>query len=80
MRILLYILLTTPRQEKLFLVLAVSEKFAGTKGGAGKRGGVRVVYFNSAAEKTWLLTLYAKNERENIPAHELKKIKEAING
>jgi len=42
--------------------------------------GVRVVYFNSAAEKTWLLTLYAKNERENIPAHELKKIKEAING
>ena len=50
------------------------------KGGTGKRGGVRVVYFNTAAEETWLLTMYAKNERENIPAHELKKIKEAIDG
>ena len=48
-------------------------------GGAGKRGGVRVIYFNSTSEKTWLLTLYAKNERENIPSHELRKIKEAIN-
>jgi hypothetical protein len=41
---------------------------------------VRIVYFNSAEEQTWLLTLYAKNEQENIPAHELKKIKEAISG
>ena len=49
------------------------------KEGGGKQGGVRVIYFNSSDEKTWLLTMYAKNERENIPAHELKKIKEAIN-
>jgi hypothetical protein len=49
-------------------------------GDTGKRGGVRVIYFNSTSEQTWLLTLYAKNERENIPSHELKKIKEAING
>ena len=55
-------------------------KVRGGKEGAGKRGGVRVIYFNSAAEETWLLTLYAKSERENIPAHELKRIKEAING
>ena len=47
---------------------------------AGKRGGVRVIYFNSSREETWLLTLYVKNERESIPAHELKKIREAING
>ncbi len=50
------------------------------KEGGGKQGGVRVIYFNSSDQKTWLLTLYAKNERENIPAHELKRIKEAING
>jgi len=50
------------------------------KEGAGKRGGVRVVYFNSTTTETWLLTLYTKNERESIPAHELKKIKEAIDG
>jgi hypothetical protein len=46
---------------------------------AGKRGGVRVIYFNSEIEETWLLTMYSKNEREVIPAHELKKIKDAIN-
>jgi len=45
---------------------------------SGKRGGVRVIYFNSQSNKTWLLTLCAKNEREIIPAHELKIIKEAI--
>ena len=84
----------TPKQYEDFVVHIANDPEAGEvvpgsggvrkirwdKGGAGKRGGVRVVYFNSAAEKTWLLTLYAKNERENIPAHELKKIKEAING
>jgi hypothetical protein len=47
---------------------------------AGKRGGVRVIYFNSEIEETWLLTIYSKNEREVIPAHELKKIKDTING
>ncbi len=46
--------------------------------GTGKRGGVRIIYFNSANQQTWLLTMYAKNERENIPSHELKNIKEAI--
>ena len=50
------------------------------KEGAGKRGGVRDIYFNSTNKETWLLTMYAKSERENISAHELKKIKEAING
>jgi putative transcriptional regulator len=29
-------------------------------------------------EEIWLLTLYAKNERATIPAHELRMIKEAI--
>jgi hypothetical protein len=28
----------------------------------------------------WMLTLYAKNEEENIPGHILKKIKEEIDG
>ena len=50
------------------------------KATSGKSGGVRVIYFNTAFKVTWLLTLYGKNERETIPAHELKKIKEAING
>ncbi len=51
------------------------------KEGKGKRGGVRVIYFfQSATDQVWLLKMYGKNERENIPAHELKQIKEAIDG
>jgi hypothetical protein len=49
------------------------------RAGSGKSGGVRVVYYNQLSqEEMWLLTLYAKNERATIPAHELKLIKEAI--
>ena len=45
----------------------------------GKSGGVRVIYYNQLVqEEIWLLTLYAKNERATIPAHELRRIKEAI--
>ncbi len=50
-----------------------------SKSGSGKSGGVRVVYFNTSLETLWLLTLYAKNERETLAPHELKRIKEAIN-
>ncbi|PPB80665.1 MULTISPECIES: hypothetical protein [Mycetohabitans] len=47
--------------------------------GSGKRGGVRVIYYNRLANgEIWLLTIYAKSARENIPDHTLKAIKEAI--
>lgn len=47
--------------------------------GHGKRGGVRVIYFNRlSAGEIWLLVLYAKSDAENIPAHVLRKIKEEI--
>ena len=49
------------------------------KFGVGKRGGIRIIYFNNRAGETWLLTLYAKNERENIAPHELEIIRNAIN-
>jgi hypothetical protein len=49
--------------------------------GRGKRGGIRVIYYlRSKQGQIWMLTLYAKNEEENIPAHILKKIKEEIDG
>ena len=44
--------------------------------GSGKRGGVRVVYCNMPMRETWLLTIYAKNEVEDIPAADLKTIRE----
>ena len=47
--------------------------------GRGKRGGLRVIYFlRLRYEEVWMLTLYAKNVADNIPAKVLKKIKEEI--
>ncbi len=47
--------------------------------GRGKRGGVRVIYFARAAKGViWMLTIYAKNETENIPAHVLRKIRQEL--
>jgi hypothetical protein len=47
--------------------------------GRGKRGGVRVIYYAKTAQRTiWMLTIYAKNVAENIPAHILRQIKEEI--
>ncbi|MBK8751667.1 MAG: transcriptional regulator [Candidatus Competibacteraceae bacterium] len=45
----------------------------------GKRGGVRVIDFNRLeCGEIWLLVIYAKAVRSNIPVHLLKAIKEAI--
>ena len=47
--------------------------------GRGKRGGTRIIYYWQRDDnEIWLLTIYAKNEAENIPAHILRKIKEAM--
>jgi hypothetical protein len=49
------------------------------RAGSGKRGGVRVIHFNRLERgEIWLLVIYAKAVRGNIPAHLLKAIKEAI--
>ena len=45
----------------------------------GKSGGIRVIYYwKQSANETWLLTLYAKNEKDSIPAHILKQIAQEI--
>ena len=47
--------------------------------GTGKRGGVRVIYFpRLAAGEIWLLLVYAKSVKNDIPAHLLKAIREEI--
>lgn len=49
--------------------------------GRGKRGGIRVIYYlRLRSGQVWMLTLYAKNVSENIPARFLKKIREEIDG
>ncbi len=47
--------------------------------GTGKSGGVRVIYFARLANgELWLLVIYSKSVRGNIPAHILKSIREVI--
>ena len=44
--------------------------------GRGKRGGIRIIYYYKNSDgQIWLLTIYAKNEDDNIPLSILKKIK-----
>jgi len=51
-----------------------ARKVRWTMQGKGKRGGVRVIYFNLNAEELVLLVaIYAKAERENLPAHEIDR-------
>jgi hypothetical protein len=47
--------------------------------GTGKRGGLRVIYFiRYRPNEFWMLTLYAKAKRKNVPAHILKQLLEAF--
>ena len=48
-------------------------------GGKGKSGGLRVIYYWLKAEdQIFLLTLYAKGEKEDLGAGELKRIVKLI--
>jgi hypothetical protein len=47
--------------------------------GMGKRGGLRIIYFvRYQPNEFWMLTLYAKAKRDNVPAHLLKQLLEAF--
>jgi hypothetical protein len=47
--------------------------------GSGKRGGVRVVYYNRLSEgRVWLLLIYAKSARDNLPANVLNAAREML--
>lgn len=50
-----------------------------TRAGTGKRGGVRVIYYSQLENGViYLLVIYAKAVRGNIPAHILKTIRETL--
>lgn len=45
----------------------------------GKRGGVRVIYFNRLASgEIWLLLVYPKSARDNVSPQLLRQIKKEI--
>ncbi len=48
--------------------------------GRGKRGGARIIYyFADKAGRILLFDIYAKNEKENLSASDLKDLKDAVN-
>lgn len=50
-----------------------------SRAGTGKRGGVRVIYFTRfASGEIWLLLVYAKSVKDNIPGYLLKAVREEI--
>ena len=50
-----------------------------TRAGTGKRGGLRIIYYvRYNPNEFWMLTLYAKAKRENIPAHILRQLLEVF--
>lgn len=47
--------------------------------GRGKRGGIRVIYYVRRGEgEIWMLTVYAKNEADDIPWQVLRRIRDEI--
>lgn len=50
-----------------------------SRAGSGKRGGVRVIHYNQLADgRIFLLLIYAKSAKDNVPANVLLKIKETL--
>ena|SRR5947199_5570731 len=47
--------------------------------GKGKRGGLRVIYFvRHEPNEFWMLTIYSKAKRDNVPGHVLKRLLEVF--
>jgi hypothetical protein len=54
-------------------------RWADTRRGKGRRGGLRVIYYHFPAEhQIWLMTLYGKNEAADLTPREKKALKAAI--
>ena len=61
------------------IVMTIGLRGAGVgpppSGGRGKRGGVRVIYlYLRASEQVYLLSVYAKSQKDNLSGNEKKLI------
>lgn len=72
-------LILHPEAGKVVRGVGGVRKLRWRRKGTGKRGGLRVIYFlRYQPNEFWMLALYAKTRRENVPAHILKQLKEAF--
>ena len=68
-----------PRAGDLMEGTGGVRKLRWSRGGRGKSGGVRVIYyFHSEAIPLYLLTLFAKNERSNLSKAERNELAELV--
>lgn len=51
-----------------------------SRGGSGKRGGARVIYFLAKDDVIWLLIVYAKAKFDNLPAAFLAELRKEVEG
>ena len=49
-----------------------------SRGGFGKRGGARVIYFNEFEGRIWLLIGHAKAKYDNVTAEFLAQLKDEV--
>jgi hypothetical protein len=63
----------------LFLKVEAFVNLGGVLKDEEKEGGIRIIYYYKNLEgQVWFLTVYAKNEAENISLEILKKIRERL--
>jgi hypothetical protein len=54
-------------------------KLRWSRPGMGQRGGLRVIYYvQFEPDEFWMLTLYSKSKKDNVPGHILKELLEAF--
>jgi hypothetical protein len=54
-------------------------KLRWSRPGMGKRGGLRVIYYvQFEPDEFWMLMLYSKSKKDNVPGHILKELLEAF--
>jgi hypothetical protein len=54
-------------------------KLRWSRSGMGKRGGLRVIYYvRFQPNEFWMLTMYSKSKKANVPSHILKALLEAF--
>ena len=53
-------------------------RWSGTSHGKRGGGGARIIFYSADVDYVYLMTIYAKNQKADISAKELKVIKELI--
>jgi hypothetical protein len=68
-----------PRSGDLMVGTGGVRKLRWSRGGRGKSGGMRVIYyFHNESMPLYLLTLFAKNERANLSKAERNELAEMV--